>query len=70
MKAQKLTDPADPGPGPGHCWKLNSGCPAYLGDPHLYKLEPCDSVCGGESNLAGEQHPNGGWHHAQFHNIQ
>jgi hypothetical protein len=43
---------------------------AYLGNTHLYELEPCDGVCGGESNLAGEQHPNGGWHHAQLHNIQ
>ncbi len=42
----------------------------YLWDPHLYELEPCDGVCGSESNLAGEQHPNGGWHHAQLHNIQ
>ena len=42
----------------------------YLGNPHLDQLEPSDGVRGGESNLAGEQHPDGGGHHAQLHDIQ
>ncbi len=46
------------------------GVGAHLGHAHLHQLEPRDGICGGESNLASEEEPDGGRHHAQLNDVQ